>query len=405
MFGFRLDNLTTVAAANILLTKAGRVLLCDFGVAATLSVSQMKRNTFVGTPYWMAPEVIQTGALYDTKADCWSLGITIYEMACGNPPYVEVEPMRAITIIPTAIPPRLPEGQDHPWSKEMREFVIASLNEVPNERASAEELSKSRWIKNHQKLQTSLLSELVLRYDRWQESGGKRSSLTDTYREKVNQSDDFDYDDGVGATMNRPESEFFNFSTIRPSTSRAPSYGNPNEYQGQETAEEQGASLHPLQQLFKSDQELETIALQAPSTSSNPPLTTPIASAVPAFFADYKRPESPSKTLRPTAPPSTSAIQRIIRPRADSRGATATNDMSMPSAAPPMLRSNTSQGFDQSLQVSSFAMSRSSSTGVESPTANMQSSHLVDNYQASGSPMTRARAMTRPGMPAALKVS
>lgn len=343
----------------------------------------MKRNTFVGTPYWMAPEVIQTGALYDTKADCWSLGITIYEMACGNPPHVEVEPMRAITIIPTAIPPRLPEGPDHPWSKEMRDFVVASLNEVPSERASAEELSKSRWIKNNQKHQTSLLAELVNRYDRWQESGGKRASLTDTYRDKVKQSDSFDFDDELNATA-RPDSEFFNFNTIR-SSSRTPSSGTPVDYPAREMTPE-GPALHPLQQLFKSDQELESAALQSPMAHLTAALQAPQSGVPPP----YTRPESPSKTLRPSVV-SSNAIQRIIRPRADSKGAIAL-DSPTSHVAPPMLRSNTSQGFDQASQVTSLAMSRSSSTGIDSPVG------------PSHGPGARARAMTRPGMPGALKL-
>ncbi len=92
-----------IKAANILLTSTGKILLCDFGVAASLaSSSHSKRSTFVGTPYWMAPEVITEGKTYDQKADVWSLGITIYEMATGNPPLADVEQMRVIMLIPRA---------------------------------------------------------------------------------------------------------------------------------------------------------------------------------------------------------------------------------------------------------------------------------------------------------------
>ncbi|OAD09191.1 hypothetical protein MUCCIDRAFT_151782 [Mucor lusitanicus CBS 277.49] len=115
-----------IKAANILLTAEGNVQLCDFGVAAANS---FRRSTFVGTPYWMAPEVIREGASYDYKADIWSLGITVYEMATGNPPLANVDPMRAISVIPKSAPPRLPDT----FSPAIREFVDCCLSEHPSE--------------------------------------------------------------------------------------------------------------------------------------------------------------------------------------------------------------------------------------------------------------------------------
>lgn len=109
--------------------------LCDFGVSAPLFLSSSnssKRTTFIGTPYWMAPEVI-LGQGYDTKADIWGLGITVLEVADenGEPPLAKEDAMRAIMMIPKQKPPRLPEGGG--WSKEMREFVAGCLNEKPDE--------------------------------------------------------------------------------------------------------------------------------------------------------------------------------------------------------------------------------------------------------------------------------
>lgn len=123
----------TKTAANILLTNTGRILLCDFGVAASLASSSIhgKRSTFVGTPYWMAPEVITDGRTYDQSADIWSLGVTVYEIATGNPPYADQEQMRAIMLIPRSKPARLPA--DGNFSTQMREFVAACLNEEPKE--------------------------------------------------------------------------------------------------------------------------------------------------------------------------------------------------------------------------------------------------------------------------------
>lgn len=117
-------------AANVLLTSDGRILLCDFGVSALMATPHSKRTTFVGTPYWMAPEVINSGSQYDTKADIWSLGITIYEMVMGAPPHANQEAMRVLVLIPKVKPPRLPETLGTP---EMREFVASVLRELPTD--------------------------------------------------------------------------------------------------------------------------------------------------------------------------------------------------------------------------------------------------------------------------------
>ncbi|KAG0318474.1 hypothetical protein BGZ97_003708 [Linnemannia gamsii] len=150
-----------IKAANILLTDEGRVQLCDFGVAGQVTMNSLKRNSFVGTPYWMAPEVIREGQTYDFKADIWSFGITIYEIATGNPPFADQDPMRAVTLIPKSRPAQL-EGD---WSPAMKEFVALCLHEEPNERPSAEDLLKTKWIKSTSKSPLTLLKDLVAKYD------------------------------------------------------------------------------------------------------------------------------------------------------------------------------------------------------------------------------------------------
>ncbi|PWN41867.1 Pkinase-domain-containing protein, partial [Ceraceosorus guamensis] len=166
-----------IKAANILLTDSGRVMLCDFGVAATLVSSSVhsKRSTFVGTPYWMAPEVITEGKTYDQSADIWSLGITLYEMACGNPPHADQEQMRAIMLIPKSKPPRFPS--DGQFSQLMRDFLAACLNEEPKERPNADELAKAKWIKSFAKTSTATIKDLIANYNAWTKTGGMRMSL------------------------------------------------------------------------------------------------------------------------------------------------------------------------------------------------------------------------------------
>ncbi|KAI9141931.1 sterile 20-like kinase 3 [Paraphysoderma sedebokerense] len=150
-----------IKAANILITDEGKVKLCDFGVAGQISVNSLKRYSFVGTPYWMAPEVVKRTE-YDFKADIWSLGITMYEMATGGPPHSNKDPMRAMFLIQNSKSIKL-EG---PFSSAFKEFVELCLSENPQQRPSAEELLKSRFIRNATK-GTSIVQDLITRYEEW----------------------------------------------------------------------------------------------------------------------------------------------------------------------------------------------------------------------------------------------
>lgn len=154
-----------IKAANILISKEGHVQLCDFGVAAkTLNLA--KRTTMAGTPFWMAPEVIREGDSYDSKADIWSLGITIYEIALGNPPYCDKDAMWAMQMILKLQPPRL-EGRE--YSAVLKECIALCLDELPDERPLADDLLKCRLVRQYKNTPRTILREVISRYLLWRD--------------------------------------------------------------------------------------------------------------------------------------------------------------------------------------------------------------------------------------------
>ncbi|XP_051984080.1 traf2 and NCK-interacting protein kinase-like isoform X8 [Xyrauchen texanus] len=138
-----------IKGQNVLLTENAEVKLVDFGVSAQLDRTVSRRNTFIGTPYWMAPEVIACDenpeATYDYKSDLWSLGITAIEMAEGAPPLCDMHPMRALFLIPRNPAPRLKSKK---WSKKFQSFIESCLVKNHNQRPSTEQLLKHPFIRD-----------------------------------------------------------------------------------------------------------------------------------------------------------------------------------------------------------------------------------------------------------------
>jgi serine/threonine-protein kinase 24/25/MST4 len=191
-----------IKAANILLSQSGQVKIADFGVAAQLTNIKSQRLTFVGTPFWMAPEVIQEAG-YDFHADIWSLGITAMEMALGEPPRSDVHPMKVLFLIPKEKPPRL-EGSR--FTKEFKDFVALCLNKEAEKRPSARHLLKHAFIRRAGK--TDVLQELVQRAKTYEQGG------------RVHERDNRYYEETLREMSSADEDDEWVFDTIRPTSSK-----------------------------------------------------------------------------------------------------------------------------------------------------------------------------------------
>lgn len=152
-----------IKSANILLTNSGEVKLADFGVSGEMTMTQLKKHTFVGTPFWMAPEVIKRrNGGYDEKADIWSIGITAIELVTGTPPLSEYDPMKILFEIPNNEPPTLEHHLS--LSINIKDFVKYCLKKDPAERPTAKLLLSHRFLKARRSL---ALVQLIQKRNKW----------------------------------------------------------------------------------------------------------------------------------------------------------------------------------------------------------------------------------------------
>uniref|UniRef100_A0A3P9J3E7 non-specific serine/threonine protein kinase n=1 Tax=Oryzias latipes TaxID=8090 RepID=A0A3P9J3E7_ORYLA len=183
-----------IKGQNVLLTENAEVKLVDFGVSAQLDRTVGRRNTFIGTPYWMAPEVIacdeNPDSTYDFRSDIWSLGITAIEMAEGAPPLCDMHPMRALFLIPRNPPPKLKSKK---WSKKFIDFIEGCLVKTYTSRPSTEQLLKHSFIRD-QPTERQVRIQLKDHIDRTRKKRGEKEETEYEYsgsdEEDENRGDD-----------------------------------------------------------------------------------------------------------------------------------------------------------------------------------------------------------------------
>ncbi|XP_069366270.1 misshapen-like kinase 1 isoform X12 [Paralichthys olivaceus] len=170
-----------IKGQNVLLTENAEVKLVDFGVSAQLDRTVGRRNTFIGTPYWMAPEVIacdeNPDSTYDYRSDIWSLGITAIEMAEGAPPLCDMHPMRALFLIPRNPPPKLKSKK---WSKKFIDFIEGCLVKTYPSRPSTEQLLKHSFIRD-QPTERQVRIQLKDHIDRTRKKRGEKEETEYEY--------------------------------------------------------------------------------------------------------------------------------------------------------------------------------------------------------------------------------
>ncbi|CAH6722533.1 sporulation-specific protein 1 [[Candida] jaroonii] len=243
-----------IKSANILLTIDGKIKLADFGVSGEITMTQLKRNTFVGTPFWMAPEVItRQKSGYNEKADIWSTGITTIELVTGSPPLSEHNPLKILFEIPKKKPPVLTGIQ---FSENIKDFVKYCLIKDPTKRPSSSSLLHHKYVTNI-KRHVNLI-QLIEQKDKWY----KKYHITKKPKHELN------FEESTS------EKVHWNFDSTRKLSPM------------QQTLIEDLNNLHRPYQSHKVDEEMDADSNSSSSNSINnsavtPTSKTPISSPLP----------------------------------------------------------------------------------------------------------------------------
>ncbi|XP_049340081.1 mitogen-activated protein kinase kinase kinase kinase 4 isoform X3 [Astyanax mexicanus] len=235
-----------IKGQNVLLTENAEVKLVDFGVSAQLDRTVGRRNTFIGTPYWMAPEVIACDenpeATYDYRSDIWSLGITALEMAEGAPPLCDMHPMRALFLIPRNPPPKL---KSRKWCKKLVRFVESCLVKNYLQRPDTERLLLHPFIKDLNERNARILLKDHL--DRTRKKRGEKEETEYEYSGSEDEEDEVNEDAGEHSSLVKVPGEW----TLRREFLKL-----------QQENKSQSESQKPVQILQNQNQELQQRSVQ-----------------------------------------------------------------------------------------------------------------------------------------------
>ncbi|KAJ9092495.1 hypothetical protein QFC19_008708 [Naganishia cerealis] len=305
-----------IKAANVLVSERGDVKLADFGVSSQLSHAMSRRFTFVGTPFWMAPEVISRQSGYDTKADIWSLGITAFELAKGEPPHADKHPMKVVFLIPQAPAPRL-DPREKGWSEEFRDFVARCLEKNPEIRPTATDLLSHPFIQSAGSKRS--LIRLISRYAEWKSQQQKRNPhrppivppTVESYADMTMMSE-WNFEEGTvkgmtvvglpGRDSGRPPPPSTDDAEQQPASDGALAQ------LGEQYEEDQGSSMR------QEKARLDTVVVDpgSPEHADPTPGNRPEAASITSFAAQISS-AGPHSTI-PTDTESVSSTQRTIKP-------------------------------------------------------------------------------------------